>query len=491
MKDDLFYTVNERKINFYWLVCGSLLAVYLGWLIAVKGITIASVLMLLPFIVGFVVLVFSYPKAGYIATIIFCYMQAGLARQFDGVPFGLGQDGLMILTWLALIFHRGEKFRFRHLKNDLVFISVAWFLLTVLEIGNPERPSIDGWIYEMRSTTLYWVLSVPLAFMVFNKKSDLDFFFHLVIIISLISALYGIKQLYIGVSEAERAWLDAGAKRTHILFGKLRVFSFYTDAGQFGAAQAIMALMCIILAVGPHPKKMKIFYLISGFIILYGMLISGTRGALFGLLGGGFVFLILSKKINILIIGGVIGAMFYGGLKYTSIGSGNGQIQRLRSALNPDNPSLKVRLVNQERLKNYLSTKPFGYGIGTIGIWGIKYNKKIPINSIPPDSYFVKVWAEYGIIGLVIWLSMMMYILGKSVGIVWNTRDPVLQNKLAALCAGFAGVLLCSYGNEVINQMPTSIVTYTSWPLLWLSTRWDTPLVPKKTSADEEIKLLT
>jgi hypothetical protein len=83
----------------------------------------------------------------------------------------------------------------------------------------------------------------------------------------------------------------------------------------------------------------------------------------------------------------------------------------------------------------------------------------------------------YGIIGFILWFGMLLYILGKSAGIIWNTRDPVMRNQLCSLCAGFGSTLLCSYGNEVMNVVPTTSIVYISWSLIWLSTRWDTPLL--------------
>jgi len=292
---------------------------------------------------------------------------------------------------------------------------------------------------------------------------------------SLLGALYGIKQLFIGTDAAENRWLAAGAYKTHILNGKLRIFSFYTEAAQFGCSMAQIAIMGIILATGPYSFTKKTCYAIIGMIAFYAMLISGTRSAMFVLVGGGFLHLILSKKIRILLIGSIIGIAFFGVLKFTSIGSGNAQIVRLRTSVDPDDPSFQVRLMNQLILKDFLSSRPFGAGVGVLGTWGVMYNQDKFISTIPPDSLYVKVWAMYGIIGFLIWFGFMMFIVGKSAGIIWKTRDPILKNKLSALSAGATGILLCSYGNEVMNQMPSSIIVYVSWVFIWLSPRWDTP----------------
>lgn len=488
MDNNLFYT-SKSKINNLWLIPAILIAVFVGILIAKKGIAIGFLFLILPFLLGFVILVFFKPRVGIIGFLIYCFTMPTLGKHIQGPQFGLGMDGLLFLTMFAVIFHQSGRYKSRYINNDLVWLAVVWLVITVLQIGNPERPSILGWVYEMRSATLYWVLTVPLAYLLLNKRTDINLFLNIIIIISFLGALYGIKQLNFGPDEAENRWLEAGAKKTHILFGRLRIFSFYSEAGQFGASQAQLAIMSIILATGPYGLTKKIWYLIAGLVIFYGMLISGTRGAFFALIGGGLTFLVLSKQVKVLILGGILGLGFIGMLKYTTIGNGNAQIVRLRSSLDPEDPSLKVRLFNQKILKDYLSSKPFGAGVGTMGEWGNSYNQDKYISRIPPDSLYVKVWGMYGIVGFIIWFGIMLYITGKSAGIIWKTRDPVLKNQLLSLCGGATGILLCSYGNEVLNAMPSSAVVYISWVLIWLSPRWDTPepkTLPAKVSSGEE-----
>ncbi len=469
------YTTKNNEINIIWLIPAVLLSILFGWLIANKGITIGIMLILIPFIIGFLVAVFLQPRIGILIFIVYCFIMPTLGKHIEGPQFGLGQDAILLLTWMGILFHRSNRYKFRHLDNDLVWLAIAWFFITIIQLVNPERPSFMGWVFEMRSATLYWVLSIPLSMLLLNKKSDIDLFLNIIIFMSLIGALYGVKQLFIGPDDAENRWLEAGAKKTHVLFGKLRIFSYYAEAAQFGASQAQLAIMCLILAMGPYKVPKKIWYGIAAIIIFYGMLISGTRGAMAALVGGGFTFLVLSKQLRILIVGGIVGLSFLGILKFTSIGSSYGQIERMRTSLDPKDPSFQVRLINQKILKDFLADKPFGTGVGTIGTWGTKYNEDKYISQIPPDSLYVKIWAMYGIVGFILWFGIMLYITGKSAGIVWNTRDPVLKNQLLALCGGATGILLCSYGNEVLNAMPSSMIVYISWALIWLSPRWDTP----------------
>ncbi len=452
---------------------GLLAAVAIGTITARKGIIVPIGLIGLTFGVGFFVSLFLNPRVALITYIIYCFVIMGVIRHVHGVPFGLGMEALLILGWLAIIFFQTDRFPWEKTKNDLCRLGTAWMIINILEIGNPAGASPVGWFYEVRSSAMVAYFLVPMGFMLFDRPKDLNLFLMLVLGFSTLGALYGMKQLYLGVDDAENQWLEAGAKKTHLLFGKLRVFSFYSEAAQFGASQAHVAVLAIVLALGPYKLWKRLLFGIMGLLILYGMLISGTRGAMFVLVGGIFTYLFLSGQVRILLMGAVIAGIFFCILKYTTIGNDNADIVRLRTSLDPNDASLQCRLKNQQILKEYLSTRPLGGGVGVIGMWGVTYNADKFLSTIPPDSLYVKVWAMYGIIGFLIWFGMMLYILGRCCGIVWMTEDLALKQKLAAVTAGYAGILLASYGNEVLNQMPSCMIVCLSWVFVFLGPQWE------------------
>ncbi|MBW3127682.1 O-antigen ligase family protein [Hymenobacter profundi] len=458
-------------------------ALCLGWLTSKMGVLVPGLLIAVPFLVFFLVLVFYYPRIGFISFIIYCFLNNYLSRHIITIPVGLGMESILIITWLAVLFHRTDIFQSKRIRNDLCLLSLIWFVINVLELGNPAGASITGWFYEMRSTTLLWVLTVPLGYLLFALKRDLSTFLYLLVGFSVLGTLYGIKQKLFGVDAMEQYWLDQGAARTHVLWGRLRVFSYYSDAAQFGASQAHIALICLIMALGPYSWKKRLLLIISSAILLYGMLISGTRGAFFVLIIGVFIYLALSRQIKILLLGCLIAGGVFWVMKYTTIGNSNPDIFRLRSALNPEDPSLLVRLNNQAILRDYLATRPLGGGVGVIGAWGIKYNPNKFLSRIPPDSYFVKIWAEYGIVGFLLWFGITLFILGKCMGIVWRLKDPDLRQKLLALTAGYGGILICTYSNEIINQMPSAMIIYISWVFIFMGPTLDTPQL--RTMRDE------
>jgi len=449
-----------------------LLALVVGWLTARTGIAIPGLLIALALAVPFLIALFGQPRIGVLAVLVYCFVLF-LTRELGGsIPYGMAVDGILVLSWVAVAFTH-ERYDWQNINNDLCLVSAGWFLLNILEIANPAGSSLLGWYQEMRSTTLYWFLSVPLAMLLFNQRKDLNLFLFLIIGLSVLGALNGLKQLYIGLFPGEQAFLDENTK-THLLWGKLRVFSFYSDAGQFGASQAHILVVALVLALGPFKPWKRVLLAAAAAILLVGMLISGTRGALFALMIGIAFALLISKNIKVFVLGTLLALGAFYVLKYTKIGDSNYNIYRMRTALDPEDASFNVRLQNQQVLRDYLSSRPLGGGVGSIGNSGIHYNAGTYLSTVPPDSYWVKVWAMYGIVGFTIWLGIMLYILGKCCGIVWRIRDPLLRTKLIALTAGFAGSLFASYGNEVINFMPSAIVVYLSWAFVFRGPQLDT-----------------
>jgi hypothetical protein len=468
---------NTKRSLFF--LTGLTLTILICWLTSIFGMIVWLAIIGLASLILIQVTNFTNPKFTLYLLIAYCFTMPIFAREIGGFQYGILVEILIAFAYIAAVVKVPVE-EWKLVKTDLYYVLLFWFLLSVAEVINPAGASVMGWLQEIRSAALYPLILIPVTYVLFKTNKDLNGFLKIIIIISAFASLNGIKQLYIGLSPGEQAFIDNGGAVTHVLFGKLRVFSFYNEAGQFGASQAHIAVVSLVLAFGPFKWWKRVLLFIAAGLSLYGMLISGTRGALFALLAGLFLAILLSKNFKVMIIGGAIVVFAVALLKFTTIGNGNYQIYRLRSAVDPTDPSLNVRFNTQRILTEYMSTRPFGGGLGVLGAWGEKYNQDKFLSSIPPDSYWVKVWAMYGIVGFVIWIGLMMYILGKCCGIIWRLQDPGLKVKAIALTAGFAGILLCSYGNEVINSMPSSIIVYISWVFVFISPRLQDEIANKK-----------
>jgi hypothetical protein len=301
------------------------------------------------------------------------------------------------------------------------------------------------------------------------KEEDFETFIKIWFSISTFATIWGMKQLFVGMDFAENRWLEMGAKSTHILFGKLRVFSFYSDAGQFGAAQGHVGVVAGILAMGPISKKKRTIYLIVCLLNIYGMAISGTRGALFVVILGFVAYFLISNNMRILVPGAIVGLLVIGMLKYTNIGQQNDQVRRMRTALDPNDASLMARLENQKKLKTYMASRPIGGGIGSAGSWGQRFSPGTFLATTPLDSWYVKIFAESGIIGLFLYLSMLFFILINRFKFIFKMTDIDLKFKMAALYGGIFGVCFASYGNQIFGQFPTGSVMYMSLVYIFLA----------------------
>ncbi len=461
--------------------------VLIGYLISIGGMMAAIGLLALPPVLLYLNRLFVNPRIGIFTVLILAFTAIGLTRYLAGVPMGLSLDIMLVLTYIALFFKLFyKKIDYTPFKTDLTLLCLIWFLYAVLQIFNPEAQSKQAWFYAMRGMSMYPILVVPLTYILFDKVKYLNYFLYIWAGFTILATIKGWMQLNIGPDFAEQRWLDEGGAVTHILFGELRVFSFYSDAGQFGAAQASAGIAGTILAMNAKNRAERILFILMAITGYYGMMVSGTRGAMIVPLIGGFVYVLLRKNVRVIIFGTLLLIGIYSFFKYTYLGQGITQIRRMRTAFEPeDDASLQVRLDNRRILGGYLKTRPFGGGIGSAGNWGKRFSPAGFLAQIATDSWYVQIWAEQGVVGLGLHLLIITYVVVKSSYLVmFKVRDPVLRGKLSALIVSFAGIMGASYGNGVLGQMPTGIITYMSWVFLFISPQLDEELRLLKAGKD-------
>ena len=450
----------------------SILAIVIGLAFA-KG-ELPAIIFSIAIIFAFIFLLYALKNPTFPLKIafIFSFFAIGLTRYIDA-PIGLGIDFLLVLTWIVVGLKKNKNFEWKNAQNFSVLFVVCWFTYIFLQLFNPESLGAEPWFYAMRGMALYPLLILPLFYILLNKKTDISWMIKTWFIISILAALKAFVQKYIDCDSYEKIWLAQGGAVTHVLFGQLRAFSFYSDAGQFGAAMAHASLSSFILFTGPYAKWKKIILFVLFILFFWGYLVSGTRGAIAVFVGGFVLFLFLSKNFKLLIYGGVMISAFYFFMAFTTIGQGNNEIRRLRTAFTAgtEDASMIVRIENQKKLKGFLADKPFGGGVGSAGDWGKRFNPDSVLANIATDSYYVRIWAETGIVGLSILLIFFFYFIIRGAYIIWNIKDLNHRNKLLALYCGVVGIMVASYSNSVFSQFPTSLICYASMCFIFLAER--------------------
>lgn len=235
-----------------------------AFLISKMGIAGSITLILMPFIALYLYFLFRYPIIGFYTAVALCFILLGIGRYVKDLQIGLGMDAILYLTYIGLIFNRfNERVDWTPAVKDVTFLALIWFGYSLFELVNPEARSTAAW-FSGRGVGLYMLLLVPLTLIFIDSNKKLNIFFFIWGIFSLLASMKGIMQHFIGVDSFEKAWLDAGNAQTHILFGKLRSFSFLSDAGQFGANQAYSAVVAIIISTVQENKRMKLFFILVG-----------------------------------------------------------------------------------------------------------------------------------------------------------------------------------------------------------------------------------
>jgi len=453
-------------------------AVIIAFSIKGGGLIPAFIVVALPFIGLFFYFVFKDPRKGLIFTFTINYFIIGLTRYLPG-PLGLVIDGMLIIVYIAVFFRSFRiKTDWSPAKNDLTLLASIWFLYSIFQLFNPEAVSREAWFYAMRGVSFYFFLTVPLTFLLFGKVKDLRLFFTLWSVFTLLGVAKGVMQFKFGVDPFEQRWLNQGGAITHILFGKLRIFSFFSDAGQFGGNMGFAGLVFGILGLNEKNRMRKGFYFFVSLAAFYGMLISGTRGSIAVPAAGSVVYIILRKQFKMLILGGIFIALAFSFFKYTTIGQGNAEIRRMRTAFDPNEASFQVREANQQKFRVYLSTRPFGGGIGSCGNWGMRFSPDTFLATTPPDGWYTSIWAEQGIVGLSLHLFILLYILIKASFItMFRLKNEEIKTKMQALIAGIFGIMVASYSSGLIGQMPTGIIIYMSMAFLFMARKFEKELV--------------
>lgn len=471
-----------------------LVGILSAWFVSKQGVSIGVTLIIFPFIILYLVLLFRNAILGLYTIAFLGFVILGLMRYADIAMVGTSIDALIVLSFISIFFkHFHDRIDWSPAKRDVTLLALIWMLYGLFSIANPEIKNMHIWISSFRTVSSYMLFVIILALVLINTEKRFYIFLYIWATMSILASIKGMTQQYIGVDPWEQAWLDRGAYTTHVLFGKLRIFSFMSDAGQFGANQAYSGVVFLILSLKQPSVKRRLFFLIAGLFGIWGMFLSGTRGAISVPLVGFMLFFVLKKNKYVLISGAVFLAVVFVFFKYTMIGQDIQQIRRMRTAFDPNDASLQTRLANQRTLAKYLSTRPIGGGLGHAGK---KVQKTLPnsfLANIATDSWYVMIWAEQGIVGLSLHLFILFYIIIKaSYLIMFRIRDPMVKLNMTALAAGMMGIMVASYGNAVLGQIPTSIMIYVSMAMMLTPERFDkemalemenrkNPVVPERT----------
>ena len=464
----------------------------------ISGFTTFGIICLSPLAILVIYAIFRWRMAAFWTLIIINYLIPFKNINFH-LPLSLIDEAIeLILLGVAIIDSRQTP-QFGKAINIMLLAILVWSGFCIVEMFNDTCGlgyNFTAWFTGARLMALH-LLWIILVFSIYiNSPKTLITYLKIWACLSLFSAFWTWKMIHIGLTHEETSFLYGAGQRTHLLqAGSLiRYWSTFTDAANYGCHAAAAAVAFLVFGIMSKITKDKIFFILVSIVVVWGMFQSGTRTAIFCMIGGFAVFLVLSKSVKIMIPSAIVGAIFLFILIFTNIGNGNQQIRRMRSAFNKNDASANVRDVNKAAIAKYMKDAPWGIGIGM-------YTENIParnkfklLSEIPPDSEYVFVWVRTGRIGVTVFaLCMILMLVGASYVVMFKLKNRTLVGIGAGLCSAFAAIQLGGYANQVIYQYPNGVTFFGGLAIVYilpyLESEW-TIYEEKRIAEQEEKKRL-
>lgn len=406
------------------------------------------------------------------------------------LPISVLMDGLFISTLLLLCIDliRGKTV-FKQETIPFLLLYGVWIVYCLIQAFNNTTGMgfdylITSWFKDIRPMTFHALYVILIFTLLFTKNKHIKYFLYLWGIAIILATIKGYIQRNQGFDTAEIRWLMSGGARTHFIHSGIRYFSFFTDAGNYGSHMAFALVTYAICFLYEKNRFDKICWIVIALAAGYGMMISGTRTALIVAIAGFAMYTLLSRNIKLFLISCSFLALSVGVLKFTTIGNSNQFVRRMRTAFDPDDASLQVRLINQKAIKAYMKEAPWGIGVG---VDHLPQNNKYWIVSVTaPDSTLVYIWMRTGAVGITIFLMVLsLAVVAESFIVLFRIKDKQLRGMLTAFTCGSTCMIVAAYGNFIYHQYPNTLLVFGLQTLVFMG-----PYFDRQITAEQEQKAL-
>ena len=247
---------------------GRVLLLFLLFLLALYQLTHAGfssfvIVCLLPFLVLFVYLAFSYRMFCFWTLIIINY----LIQMKDiplPVPMSLPNEMLQIILLAIAIVDVRQMPHFERTVNLMLLSLIVWCGFCTLEVLNDTCDlgiDIGAW-YQGARLMAFQILYIFLVFSLYISSPEvLIKYLRIWAILALFSVYWVWKQQNLGFTPAEKLWIETRGRSTHILNAGtlIRYFSTFSDAANYGCNAAATTVAFILFGITSKIKKDRIF----------------------------------------------------------------------------------------------------------------------------------------------------------------------------------------------------------------------------------------
>lgn len=408
----------------------------------------------------FVIALFlRYPYFGLYFTVVYSAITSLLSRLTPSadLPFVSFTDafGYLLLLSVVIKYKYRSQVDKRFLYNPISIALLIMLAFYIIQVVNPNMFSTLGWFSYTRKYFLQLCFFFS-CYCLFDSWKKVKTFIYFWIIFATLLAMYSCKQQWFGLADFEWNWLNAHPKQydLYLQWGLLRKFSIFSDPAASGIFFASVATQCIILIIREKILKVRVWLSIAAMFNLMAYAYSGTRTATLMVVAGIAFYMIATINERRTLIFALLCVVGFLTLMYMPFSPP--AIGRIRSTftMGAKDASATIRDVNRHRVQPYLYEHPMGGGIFTCISEGSKYNPGHYLEKFPPDSGYMKVFAEQGWIGLGLLLICYYLILRRGIKAYYLTLDPEIQNHCLAMVILLFTLMVGQYSQIAMGLEP-------------------------------------
>ena len=422
-------------------------------------------------------------EAGLVAMMLFEPLRGLLRRaQYLFVDYG-DQDPIHILTPLVTVLAFAQLMRVRRLNvfiaTPLAKVVSILAIIYFAEIFNP----LQGSLFVGLAGALFMI--VPLTWFYFGQAANGTFIniaLRLMVVLGILTSLYGVYQLLFGYPAFEQYWIDNTDYYVSINVAHIRrALATFSSAEEWGRYAEFGAIAAFGFATGAKLIIRKLGWMALGCALIAAVLLAGQRTAIFGLLVGVGALVLLGAqtlprmliRLGVLLLPIVLIAVFVSAPSEEDMWSkgDNEKVSTLlshteRGTLKPaDEESFKARLDNWTYLvTSVIPYRPLGAGLGAGSLGEVRFQSESDLPAI--DSFILVVAVACGIPRALLFI----WILGRSSWLaVLNTRASSDQETAVTTRRIVAAIMPALILNSIFGL---TFTLYSVAPIAWMLIGW-------------------
>lgn len=386
-------------------------------------------------------------------TAVYSVVVGPMLMAVPSIPVGIMVDFFITLA-VGVTLLRIQKHKMTSLfAVPGALVVLLWVGYNLAQIANPVAASRVAWFYVMRPAVFFPMLYF-MAFRFLTTRKEIYRFLAVLAALFLFSIIWGLIQHINGYFDFEMSFLQR-ANAIHLVYiqGRWRIFGTLTSPAQFGVAVGMIMISFIVIM--KFVKTKRWMWLIAMLLAGAAMIYSGTRTAYVIAPWSLMLLVVITRNRTMIITSAIAGILFLGVL---AVPTNNYHLQRIQSAFNADeDESFNVREQNRKAITPFILSHPFGGGLGSTGVWGMRFSPWSPLAQFAPDSGYIRVAVELGWIGLIIYLSLLLRLFWLMF-MSWRVSDERDQWLILAILVPLSSLLVVEWVQDIIGKMPFNIL---------------------------------